>query len=345
MSASGLAAAAGVLEHRHVELAVREKRRGVALLDAELDLPVLFAGPDVDAVQLALFGDDVNGVTDKDRRAGGGRDVRSPKLDLFALDDDRVGVRRLHVRNPQADHLTRLIRCPVNRGGDVVVVNDDRGVDAGLEERHLPNRFSGAGVGADHAAVTGGRVKNSLAVKPAECRRGEATVLGPPSRLGRPDEFAGFFVEAVKAIPRRALCPPVGHDAASDHQVAINDWRGGAAVRERHPAQRLHQRMLPEHLAVLCERGEESLRALVKQVAGLGIDRRARGGVARVDDVAQKIVELALPKFLARVGVKTKHALLQIRAFAEMADDKNPAVGHRRRGAPGQIRRPKRVLG
>ena len=296
-------------------------------------------------MQLALFGDDVNGVTDKDRRAGGGRDVRSPKLDLFALDDDRVGVRRLHVRNFQADHLAGFVRRAVNRGGDVVVVNDNRCVDAGFEKWHLPNRFAGAGVGADHTAVAGGRVKNTFAVEPAKRRRREATVLGPPARLGRPDEFAGEFVEPIKAIPRRALRAPVRHDAASDHQVAIDDRRSGAAIRERHPAQRFHQRMLPQHFAVRRERREEPLRALIKQVACLGIDRRARGGVARVDDVAQKIVELALPKFFARVGVKTKHALLQVRAFAEMADDKNPAVGHRRRGAPGQIRRPKRVLG
>ena len=345
MSASGLAGAAWVFEHRHVQFSVREKRRGVALLDAKLDFPILLAGPDVDAVQLALFGDDINGVPNQNRRTGRGGDVHSPKLDLFALDDDRVRVRRLHVRNFQPDHLARLVRRAVDRGGDVVVVNDDRGVDAGLEKRHLPNRLAGAGVGADHTAVAGGRVKNTLAVEPAKRRRGEATVLGPAPRLGRPDEFAGEFVEPIKAIPRRALRAPVGHDASGDDQVAIDDRRGGAAVRERHPAQRLHQRMVPEHLAVRRERGEEPLRALEEQVASLGVDRRARGGVARVNDVAQEIVELVLPKFLAGVGVKTKHAFLQVRAFAEMADDENSAVGHRRRGAPGQVGRPERVLG
>ena len=295
-------------------------------------------------MQFALLRNNIDGLTDEDRRAGGGGYVRGPKLDLFALDNNRVGVLRLHVRNLQADHLARLVWRAVDRCGDVILVNNDRGVDAGLEERHLPDRLACAGIGADDAPVTGGGVKNALAVEPAKRRRGETTVFGPPSRLGRPDQFAGHFVEAVKAIPRRPLRAPVGHDATRDDQVAIDDRRGGAAVREGHPAKRLHQRMLPEHFAVRRERREEPLRALIKQVAGLGIDRRARGGVSRVNDVAQEVVELVLPKFLTGVGVEAEHAFLQVSTLAEMADDENPAVGHRRGGAPGQIDRPKRVL-
>ena len=285
-------------------------RRGVALLDAQLDLPVFLAGDDVDAVQFALLGHDVNRVINEDRCAGGGGDLLRPKLDLLALDHDRVGILRLHFWNLQANHLTRLVRCAVDRCGDFIVVNHHRGVDAGLEQRHLPDRLTGSGVGADHTAVTGGCVKDALAIKPAEVRGGEAAILRASARLGRPDQFAGLFVEAVKAIPRRPLRAPVGHDAAGDHEVVVDHRRRGAAVREGHPAKRLHQRVLPKDFAILRKRGEQTLRALEKKVAGFRVDRRARGGVAGVNDVTQEVVELVLPQFLAGLGVQAEHALL-----------------------------------
>ena len=67
-AAFGRAAFTGrVLEHWQVDFPIGEQRRGVALLDAKFDLPVFPAGDDVDTVQLAFFGDDINGVSDEDR--------------------------------------------------------------------------------------------------------------------------------------------------------------------------------------------------------------------------------------------------------------------------------------
>ena len=99
-AALGCAPLAGrVFEHRQVNFPVGMHWRGVALLDAQLDLPVFLAGDDVDAVQFALLGHDVDRVINEDRCAGGGGDLLRPKLDLLALDHDRVGILRLHVRN------------------------------------------------------------------------------------------------------------------------------------------------------------------------------------------------------------------------------------------------------
>ena len=136
-------------------------------------------------------------------------------------------------------------------------------------------------------------------------------IFRPVARAGSPNQFAGFFVERVKAVGGRALRAPVGGDAARDDQVPINDRRSGAAVGKGEPAKFFHQRMLPKQFAVGVETGKNALRALHENIAGFRIDGGARSGVTQINRIAQKIVVELLPKFFAGFGIEASHAFLQ----------------------------------
>jgi hypothetical protein len=137
---------------------------------------------------------------------------------------------------------------------------------------------------------------------------------------------------------------PVGGDAARDDEVAVNHRRCGACVRESEPPELLHERAFPEQFPLRREPGENALRALHEDVARFRVNRRRRRCVAQINRVAQKIVEQLLPEFLARLGVETRHALLQIRPLAEVTHDVEPPVGDDGRGLAGKLRAPERVL-
>src|SRR6478609_9299384 len=95
-TAAGFAAvartlASGVVEHRHVKLAVGVEWAGVALLDAEFEFPFDRAGVRIHGAEIAFFSDDINRVTDEDRGTGRGGNIRGPELKFFAFEHQRAG--------------------------------------------------------------------------------------------------------------------------------------------------------------------------------------------------------------------------------------------------------------
>jgi len=103
--------------------------------------------------------------------------------------------------------------------------------------------------------------------------------------------------------------------------------------------------MLPQCLAVGRVAAEDPLGVLEINVARFRINRRAGCGVAQVYGVAQKIGVKVFPEKFSRFGVKTGHALVQVRPFAQITHDIKPAVGDDGRGHAGKIRRPERAFG
>ena len=158
-----------------------------------------------------------------------------------------------------------------------------------------------------------------------------------------PDEFAGLLIERVEAIRRRALRAPVRRDAARDDEVAVNQRRRRAAVREREPAKLFHHGMLPEQFPIGRERGENSLRALHEDIACLRINRRTRRGITLINRVANEIIVALAPELFARLRVEAADAFLQICALAEVAEYIEFAVRNDGRGLAGIIRDPQRV--
>ena len=138
--------------------------------------------------------------------------------------------------------------------------------------------------------------------------------FGGPAGLDAQTRLAGLLVEGIKPVGARALRAPVGGDAAGDDQVRVEERRSGAAVGKGQPPELFHQRMLPEHAAILGERRQDALRALHVDVARFGIYRRAGRGIAQVNSIAQVIVVEVLPEPLAGLGVEASHSFLQIRA-------------------------------
>lgn len=103
--------------------------------------------------------------------------------------------------------------------------------------------------------------------------------------------------------------------------------------------------MFPEFLAVGGVASEYALGVLDVNIARFGINGRAGSGVAQVDGVAQKIGVKMFPQELSVLGVKTGHALVQVRPFAQITHDIQPAVGDDGRGHAGKVRRPQGVAG
>src|SRR5204863_5900501 len=100
---------------------------------------------------------------------------------------------------------------------------DDCGsVDARLGQGNAPERIARARINTDDTAVTGSGIEDAFAAEPGEVGMGVGIVFGPVSGSGGPDEFAGFFVESVKAIGGRALRAPIGGDAAGDDEIVVD---------------------------------------------------------------------------------------------------------------------------
>ena len=280
--------ARGVVEHRHVELAVGVDEAGVALLDAQPHAPKNLPVVHVHAAEVALLRDDIHAVTDENRMARRGGNLRRvPQLNRLSLDEHRRvrRVGRLHLRNLHADHLARFVGRAEDGDDLVVVVNNGGRVDAGLEQRHAPDGLARAGIRAEHVAVAGRGDEHALALEPRQHRMGERVILGALAGPARPDEFAALFVEGIHAVARRALIAPVRGDAAHDDEVAVNQRRRRARVRERQPPELLHHRVAPQLLAVRRERVEHPLRAERVNVARLRVHRRAARRVAQVNRV------------------------------------------------------------
>ena len=259
------------------------------------------------------------------------------RIGPFDNDGGGRGIGGSDMRNFQCDELPRFIRRAVNGNDLVVVMHKHGGIDAGLGNMHSPDWFAGKHIDADHRAIAGGGIKDATAILPTEIRLRKGIVHRALAGSGRPDEFAGLLVESVKTIGGGAVAAPIGRDAAGDDEILINHWRGGAAVRKSEPAIFLHQRMLPEYFAVRIKGGEDALRSLNIDIARFAIHGRAGGAVTQINRVTEKIVEKPPPEFLARLGVVTDDALLQIFAFAEIAHDVELAVGDDGRGLPGEI--------
>src|SRR5512140_1596379 len=103
--------------------------------------------------------------------------------------------------------------------------------------------------------------------------------------------------------------------------------------------------MLPPQGAVSRKRRQDALGTLDIHIAGLGIDGRARGGVAQVDCVAEVIVVEMLPKLPARFGVKASYSLLQVRPLSRVTHRVHLPVGNHGRRLTGKISPPKQGLG
>ena len=102
--------------------------------------------------------------------------------------------------------------------------------------------------------------------------------------------------------------------------------------------------MLPQRRAVRRKRRQDALRALHIDVTRLAINRRARGGIAQVDGVAQVIIVEMLPELPARFGVETGHSLLQVRPLARVSHRIQLAVRDYGGRLPREIRPPQRLF-
>jgi hypothetical protein len=132
----------GIIENRRVDFAIGEKRAGIALFDAQLQFPQQFARQRVHRHKIADLAGHIHTVAHQDGRTGGGAEFIVPQFHLRARHNDRIGrVGGRDVRNLQADHLARLIRRAVNGDDLVVLVQQDRGVDARLENGNLKDRL------------------------------------------------------------------------------------------------------------------------------------------------------------------------------------------------------------
>ena len=63
---AALALAGGIIQHRDVNLAVREDRAGIALFDTDLQFPKHIAVVHIDAAKIAFLTDDIDFVADED---------------------------------------------------------------------------------------------------------------------------------------------------------------------------------------------------------------------------------------------------------------------------------------
>src|ERR1051325_88243 len=102
--------------------------------------------------------------------------------------------------------------------------------------------------------------------------------------------------------------------------------------------------MVPERFAVRPKRGQDALSALDENIAGFAIHRRARGGVAQINGVAEEIVVEMLPPLLAGFSIETRDAFLEISPIAEIAHDVKLAVRDDGRGLAGEIGAPENIL-
>src|SRR5262249_18011791 len=96
--------------------------------------------------------------------------------------------------------------------------------------------------------------------------------------------------------------------------------------------------------AVLAEAGEEALRAVRIDVAGLRIAGQVRPADTADVDVGEEDAEPVRPDNLAGVGVEAHHALASGGAFAAGIDDVDVLALHQGRGPAAKLRFPDQVV-
>src|SRR5262249_59185179 len=133
-------------------------------------------------------------------------------------------------------------------------------------------------------------------------------------------------------------------DQAGVRRVAAPAGAGDPPAVAAASAVLLDQRVLPEDLAVLAEAGEEALRAVRIDVAGLRIAGQVRPADTADVDVGEEDAEPVRPDNLAGVGVEAHHALASGGAFADGIDDVDVLALHQGRGPAAKLRFPDQVV-
>src|SRR5581483_2974975 len=98
--------------------------------------------------EVANLAGHINAVAGEDGRTGGGADFVVPKLDGSARHNDRIGVGGRDVRNPERDHLARLVGRAVNGDDFVIIVQKHGRIDARLEHFNAENWVASQSVDA-----------------------------------------------------------------------------------------------------------------------------------------------------------------------------------------------------
>ena len=221
----------GSKHDRNVKPAIGKKGRRIALFGPQRQLPQNNSRRSIHVHQGAHFAGLKDPVPNQNRRTGRGSKVQrrvAPNFHVGALDNHRFWSSRHDVGNSERDHLARIIGSAVNGDDFLVVLEQERGVDAGFEKRNAEDRIPGAGIDADDRAIAGGRVKNPLAVQPGENGMRVGVVLGAVAGAGGPDQFAGVLVKGIEPVRGRAVAPQL----AVMPRVMTKSWSTtGEAVR------------------------------------------------------------------------------------------------------------------
>src|SRR5262249_36285243 len=96
--------------------------------------------------------------------------------------------------------------------------------------------------------------------------------------------------------------------------------------------------------AVLAEAGEQSLNAVIVDIAGLWISRQIGPGDASLDDGGHPDVETVFPDLLSRFFIEADHAFLRGLFRAHGAVEVDVAVEDQRRGPAAKGRYPDEVV-
>lgn len=171
---------AGRIQNGRVNPAVGIKRTGIALFIAELQFPKDTPVGSIHVHQIAHFAGHKHAIPHQDGRTGRGANFIVPKFHRRTGHHHRRGrIDGSDVGNFERHHLPRLVGSAVNGDDFLVVLQEERRVDARLEKRNAEDRIAGAGVDADHRAISRGRVENPFAIQPGEDGMGVGIVLGP----------------------------------------------------------------------------------------------------------------------------------------------------------------------
>ena len=134
------------------------------------------------------------------------------KMDVSDLDPEDI--ESTASRFGLADAMTR----------EIVYWNDEGGIGPCLAVLVPPQCLAIARIDADHVSTARGREEDSLSINCGEKRSTEGTISRRTfSWCAGPDEFPSDFVECIKAVGSRSICPPVGSDATNNDQIPLDD--------------------------------------------------------------------------------------------------------------------------
>ena len=103
--------------------------------------------------------------------------------------------------------------------------------------------------------------------------------------------------------------------------------------------------MLPEQFSISGETRENSRAILYINVAGFGIDGRARVSVTQIDDVAEEVVEEMPPERFSSLGIEARDAFLKLGTLSLKTHHVKAPVRNHRGGLPWKVRAPESILG